>query len=200
MAGLNVIEPNLMKNVFSRLIKTQQILTNRFMRESIVAVSKLNTKYAVMLIYASCCLSAVEANDNNQTNRTSSTMESTSSDKTTLEGAKLVGAIVGSIVGVLTLVLSALTLYYTMWKDRSSGNDPEENTENENQGNPEREPLNSSVVHNTVSNIAENAKVTQQHGDRATFNNGGDRAVFNNGGENTVNHNYDQSNNQLNSE
>ena len=67
MTGSNVKEPNSKKNVCSRLIKTQQILANKFMRESIVAVSKLNAKYAVLLIYASYCLSAVEANDNNQT-------------------------------------------------------------------------------------------------------------------------------------
>merc|ERR1712226_110091 len=69
MACSKVKKVNLKKNDFSRLkkTKTQQILVNKFMRESIVAVSKLNTKYAVMLITASYCLSAVEANDNNQT-------------------------------------------------------------------------------------------------------------------------------------
>ena len=70
MAGSNVKEPNLKKNDFSRLKKTLQILANKFMRESTVAVSKLNTTYAVMLITASYCLSAAEAAtiiDNNQT-------------------------------------------------------------------------------------------------------------------------------------
>merc|ERR1719197_687341 len=57
-----------------------------------------------MLITASYCLSAVEANDNNQTNQTSPAMESTSSDKTTLEGAKLVGAIVSYCLSVVEAI------------------------------------------------------------------------------------------------
>ena len=109
MAGLNVIEPNLMKNVFSRLIKTQQILANRFMRESIVAVSKLNTKYAVKLITASYCLSAVEANDNNQTDPN---WQSHSKDKLST------GEIVGIVYGFLTTLVAVLTFYYAHIKNK----------------------------------------------------------------------------------
>ena len=111
MAGSNVKEPNLKKNDFSRLIKTQHILANKFMRESIVAVSKLNTKYAVMLITASYCLSAVEANDHNQTDTNS---QSDSKDKS----IENVGVIVGSVVGILGLMLAALSFYFSHIKKK----------------------------------------------------------------------------------
>ena len=104
-------EPNLKKNDFSRLIKTQHILANKFMRESIVAVSKLNTKYAVMLITASYCLSAVEANDHNQTDTNS---QSDSKDKS----IENVGVIVGSVVGILGLMLAALSFYFSHIKKK----------------------------------------------------------------------------------
>ena len=109
MAGSNVKEPNSKKNVFSRLIKTQQILANKFMRESIVAVSKLNTKYAVKLITASYCLSAVEANDNNQTDPN---WQSHSKDKLST------GEIVGIVYGFLTTLVAVLTFYYAHIKNK----------------------------------------------------------------------------------
>jgi len=106
MACSKVKKVNLKKNDFSRLkkTKTQQILVNKFMRESIVAVSKLNTKYAVMLITASYCLSAVEANDNNQTDQNS---QSHYKDNPPLDN---VIAIVGSVVGVLGFILAVAAL------------------------------------------------------------------------------------------
>ena len=109
MAGSNVKESNLKKNDFSRLKKTQQILTNKFMRESIVAVLKLNTKYAVMLIYASYCLSAVEANDYNQTDPNSQSYyisNTNSQDKSILGN---VGNIVGIVVGIVGSIIGVLT-------------------------------------------------------------------------------------------
>ena len=115
-------EPNLKKNDFSRLIKTQHILANKFMRESIVAVSKLNTKYAVMLITASYCLSAVEANDHNQTDTNS---QSDSKDKS----IENVGVIVGSVVGILGLMLAALSFYFSHIKKK----DEKERTWNQSQ-------------------------------------------------------------------
>ena len=112
MAGSNVKEHNLKKNNFSRLKKTQKTLANKFMREFIVAVSKLNTKYTVMLIYASYCLSAVEANDNNQSDPNSQSHYisiTNSEDKSTLHN---VIAIVGSVVGILTLMLGISAFYF----------------------------------------------------------------------------------------
>ena len=109
MTGSNVKEPNSKKNVFSRLIKTQQILANKFMRESIVAVSKLNAKYAVLLIYASYCLSAVEANDNNQTDPNSQSHYisiTNSQDKSTLDNVGTIAGIVCGIVGSIAAVLT----------------------------------------------------------------------------------------------
>ena len=107
MACSKVKKLNLKKNDFSRLkqTETQQILVNKFMRESIVAVSKLNTKYAVMLIYASYCLSAVEANDKNQTDPNS---QSNSQDKSILDN---VGTIVSIVVGILGFMTAVLTFY-----------------------------------------------------------------------------------------
>ena len=112
MAGSNVKEPNSKKNVFSRLIKTQQILANKFMRESIVAVSKLNAKYAVLLIYASYCLSAVEANDNNQTDPNSQSHYisiTNSQDKSTLDNVGTIAGIVCGILGALGSIAAVLT-------------------------------------------------------------------------------------------
>jgi len=88
------------------------------MRESIVAASKLDTKYAVMLIYASYCLSAVEAINNNQTDSNS---QSHYKDKSTLD---YVIAIVGSVVGVLSLMLAALKLYYQRKKIKEQKKKP----------------------------------------------------------------------------
>ena len=122
MAGSNVKESNLTKNVFSRLQKTQQILANKFIRESLVAVWKLHTKYAVMLIHASYCLSAVEANDHNQTDTNS---QSDSKDKS----IENVGVIVGSVVGILGLMLAALSFYFSHIKKK----DEKERTWNQSQ-------------------------------------------------------------------
>ena len=109
MACSKVKKLNSKKNDFSRLkqTETQQILVKKFTRESIVAVSKLDTKYAVMLIYASYCLSAVEANDNNQTDPNSQSDSKDSEDKS----IENVGAIVGIVVGILGLIIAALTFY-----------------------------------------------------------------------------------------
>ena len=83
------------------------MLVKKIIIESIVAVSKLNTKYAVMLITASYCLSAVEANDNNQTDPNSQSDSKDSEDKS----IEHVGAIVGIVVGILGFMLAALTFY-----------------------------------------------------------------------------------------
>ena len=115
MAGANVKEPNLKKNDFSRLKKTQHILANKFMRESIVAVSKLYKKYAVMLIYASYCLSAVEANDSILDN-VKGVVDNVEGVVDNVEGfvegfVKAIAVIVASIVGILGVIVAFLIFY-----------------------------------------------------------------------------------------
>ena len=128
MASSIVNEPNLKKNDFSRLKKTQHILANKFMRESIVAVSRIYKKYAVMLIYASYCLSAVEANGiirgnnnryrgNNNSNMNQTQSDSKDSEEDSLENLGTILTIVGIIVSLLSVIIGALQFYYQTLKE-----------------------------------------------------------------------------------
>ena len=86
------------------------------MRESIVAVSKLLKENLVILIYACCILSHVEANDNNET-------DSNCKDKSTLDK---IGTIVSIVVGnftILGVIVAVFTFYYQNIKQKK------ENTE-----------------------------------------------------------------------